>query len=337
VTVDFVTHALLGLLPVCCFLGALVYLDSYKLIPMRLILATIGLGCVAGILSYPLNTLAMDLLDIEFVTLTRYVAPFIEEVLKAFIIIVLIHRNRIGFPVDAAIFGFAVGAGFAVFENLYYLQAMPDMQLGTWLVRGFGTAIMHGGATAIFAIVTRTLMGQYPNRPYFALLPGLLVAIVAHSVYNHFFLMPIINTLIVFASLPVLFAVVFQQSENAVRNWLGMGFDADAELIELINSGEFSTSKIGEYLHSLTEKFEGPVVVDMLCYLRLHKELAIRAKGLLMMREQGFMDKPGEETKAKLEELKYLVSSIGPTGLLALKPFLRMSRKDLWQFYMLSS
>jgi hypothetical protein len=32
--------------------------------------------------------------------------------------------------------------------------------------------------------------------------------------------------------------------------------------------------------------------------------------------------------KAKLEELKFLVSSIGPTGLLALKPFLRMSRKD---------
>jgi hypothetical protein len=61
------------------------------------------------------------------------------------------------------------------------------------------------------------------------------------------------------------------------------------------------------------------------------------AKGLLMLREQGFLDKPGEETKAKLEELKFLVSSIGPTGLRALKPFLRMSRKDLWQFYMLSN
>lgn len=49
------------------------------------------------------------------------------------------------------------------------------------------------------------------------------------------------------------------------------------------------------------------------------------------------LDKPGEETKAKPEELKFLVSSIGPTGLLALKPFLRMSRKDFWQFYMLSN
>lgn len=334
---DLILHALVGLLPVCCFLAALMFLDSYKLIPMRHVLITIGFGCLAGALSYPFNVGAMELLDIEFVTLTRYVAPFIEEALKGLIIVTLIRRNRIGFPVDAAIFGFAIGAGFAIFENLYYLQAVPNMQLGTWIVRGFGTAMMHGGATAIFAIATHTLMGQYPTRGTVLVLPGFAVAVIAHSVYNHFFLMPIINTLLVFASLPILFTIVFQQSDRSVSDWLGMGFDADAEIIELINSGEFSSSKIGMYLNSLTEKFEGPVVVDMLCYLRLHKELAMRAKGLLMLREQGFMDKPGEETKAKLAELEYLVSSIGPTGLLALNPFLRMSRKDLWQFYMLSN
>jgi RsiW-degrading membrane proteinase PrsW (M82 family) len=334
---NLIVHALLGLLPVCCFLGALVFLDSYKLVPIRWVLGVIGLGCIAGLLSYPLNVGALNLLEIDFLTLTRYVAPFIEEALKGLIVLLLIRRNRIGFPVDAAIFGFGIGAGFAIFENLYYLRAMPDMLVGTWIVRGFGTAIMHGGATAILAIVTHTLMGQHPTKGDILVLPGFVVAVVAHSVYNHFFLMPIVNTLIVVASLPMLFAIVFQQSEKAVQDWLGVGFDADAEIIELINSGEFSTSKIGLYLQSLTEKFEGPVVVDMLCYLRLHKELAMRAKGLLMMREQGFMDKPGEETKAKLEELKYLVSSIGPTGLLALKPFLRISRKDLWQIYMLSS
>jgi len=334
---DLAVHALVGLLPVCCFLGALVFLDSYKLVPMRWILGTIGFGALAGLLSYPLNVGASNLLDLEFVTLTRYAAPVIEEALKGLIVLALIRNHRIGFPVDAAIFGFAIGAGFAIFENLYYLRAVPDMQLGTWIVRGFGTAMMHGGATAIFALVTHTLSEQHPTRAWLAMLPGFLVAVIAHSVYNHFFLMPIVNTLLVFASLPILFAMVFQQSERSINEWLGIGFDADAEIIELINSGDFSNSRIGTYLLSLTEKFEGPVVVDMLCYLRLHKELAMRAKGLLMMREQGFHEKPGEATKAKLEELKYLVDSIGPTGLLAMRPFLRMSRKDLWQIYMLSS
>jgi len=333
---DFLIHAVLGLLPVCCFLAALMYLDSYKLIPMRWILGTIALGCAAGILSYPINVFVLGLLDIEFTHFSRYIAPFIEEALKALVIFALMRRNRIGFLVDAAIFGFAVGAGFAIFENLFYLQALPDTRLGTWIVRGFGTAFMHGGATAIFAILSHALIGQHPTFGRLALVPGFIIAVIVHSIFNHFFFAPIVNTLLVLVSLPILLTVVFQQSENSVSEWLGMGFDADTELLELINSGELSTSKVGLYLHSLKEKFDGPIVVDLLCYLRLHTELSIRAKGLLMMRESGFVNKTGEETRAKLEELKFLESSIGATGLLAMKPFLKMSQKDLWQLYMLS-
>jgi RsiW-degrading membrane proteinase PrsW (M82 family) len=333
---DLAVHALVGLLPVCCFLAALVFLDSYKLVPLRWILGLIGIGFATAIVSYPLNVGARAFFDIDFMTLTRYVAPLIEETLKALIIVVLIRRHRIGFLVDAAIFGFAVGTGFAIYENLFYLQNYSDMHVGTWIVRGFGTAIMHGGATAVFSIVAHTLLSQQPAKGHVLLLPGLLVASIFHSLFNHFFFPPVINTMVVLASLPLLLTVVFQRSEKSVTDWLGMGFDADTELLELINSGEFSASKVGKYLHSLKEKFEGPVVVDLLCYLRLHTELSIRAKGLLMMREQGFMQKAGEETRAKLEELNYLESSIGTTGLLAIKPFLRLSQKDLWQFYMLS-
>lgn len=333
---DFLIHAVLGLLPVCCFLAALVYLDSYKLIPMRWVIGTILLGCLTGILSYPINVFALGLLDIEFTLFSRYVAPFIEEALKALVIFALMRRNRIGFLVDAAIFGFAVGAGFAIFENLFYLQALPDTQLGTWIVRGFGTAFMHGGATAIFAIVAHALISQHPTIGRPVLVPGFIIAVIVHSIFNHFFFAPIVNTLLVLVSLPLLLTVVFQQSEHSISEWLGMGFDADTELLELINSGELSTSKVGLYLHSLKEKFDGPIVVDLLCYLRLHTELSIRAKGLLMMRESGFVNKTGEETRAKLEELKFLEASIGATGLLAMKPFLKMSQKDLWQLYMLS-
>lgn len=333
---DLTVHALLGLLPVMCFLAALVWLDSYKLVRVRLVLGTIALGCVAAAISYPANSAALQLTQIDFVAYTRYFAPLIEESLKAIVIIMLIRHNRVGFLVDAAILGFAVGAGFAILENLFYLQLIPGTKLGTWIVRGFGTALMHGGATAMFAVVSHTLVGQKMTLGSLAFLPGFAVAAITHSVFNHFFFSPIINTLTVVTALPLLLLLVFQKSETAVADWLGSGFDSDTELLHLINSGEFSSSKIGLYLHSLKEKFEGAVVVDLLCYLRLHIELSIRAKGLMMMRECGFTNKAGEETKAKLEEIKYLEKSIGPTGKLAIKPFIRMSGKDLWQFYMLS-
>src|SRR5210317_409522 len=335
-TADFVLHALLGLLPVCCFLAALVYLDSYKLVPLKWVVGTIVLGCATGVASYPLNLVGLQWLDVDFTFYTRYVAPLIEEALKALVIWALMRNNRIGFLVDAAIFGFAVGAGFAIFENMYYLTILPNMKLGTWIVRGFGTAIMHGGATAIFAVIAHTMLEQYPTRYRVALLPGLFIAAITHSVFNHFFLAPIVNTALVLGILPLLFTIIFDRSDKALSEWLGAGFDADTELLELINSGEFSASKTGLYLQSLREKFEGPIVADLLCYLRLHTELSIRAKGLLMMRESGFINKTGEHTRAKLEELRYLEKSIGTTGRLAIKPFLRINRKDLWQFYMLS-
>ena len=336
-TADPLLHALMGLLPVCCFLAALVYLDSYELVPLKWVVGTIVLGCATGLASYVLNSVGLQWFDVGFTAYTRYVAPIVEEALKAAVIWVLMRNNRIGFLVDAAIFGFAVGAGFAIFENLYYLTILPDTRMGTWIVRGFGTAMMHGGATAIFAVITHTMLEQYPTKGRLALLPGLLIAAIIHSVFNHFFLAPLVNTALVLGILPLLFTVIFDRSDKALSEWLGAGFDADTELLELINSGALSASRVGLYLQSLREKFEGPIVADLLCYLRLHTELSIRAKGLLMMRESGFVNKAGEQTRAKLDELEYLEKSIGTTGKLAIKPFLRMSRKDLWQFFRLSA
>jgi RsiW-degrading membrane proteinase PrsW (M82 family) len=335
--VNLAVHALLGLLPVLCFLAALVYLDSYKLVSVRWVLGVIVAGGVAALLSYPINIMTLDFLAIDFANYTRYVSPFIEEALKGVIIVYMLRSNRIGFLVDAAIFGFAVGAGFAILENLYYLQLLPDTVLGTWIVRGFGTAVMHGGATAMFAVMARALVRREITLGPVALLPGFLVAVVTHSIFNHFFLSPIQTTLGVLVFMPIVASMIFSRSEKSVEQWLDIGFDADSELLELINSGEFSNSRVGKYLHSLKEKFQGEIVADLLCYLRLHVELSMRAKGVLMMRESGFEDEVGEETKAKLQEMKYLEKSIGATGKLAMRPFLQMSGRDLWQFYMLSN
>ena len=324
---DFV-RPLLGLAPVLCFLGALVLLDSYKLVRLRwVVMAVVGGMAIAGI-AYFINGALLEHVDFHFYT--RYVSPFIEEALKALVIVVLIRSHRIGFLVDAAIFGFAVGAGFAVIENLDYLSMAPHSGVGTWFVRGFGTAIMHGGATAIFAVASVALL----ERPY-AYLPGFALAVVLHSAFNHFFFSPLASTAGVAIVMPLLLNAVFTRSETAVGDWLGRGFDADAEMLELINSGLLSDSPVGRYLHQLKDRFQGLVVADLLAYLRLYTELALRAKGVLMMRESGFDVPVDEATREKFAELRYLEKSVGRTGLLALQPMLHMSHKDLWQLYML--
>jgi len=327
--------ALVGVLPVLCFLAALLYLDGYKLVKLRTVIAVVVGGIVVAGASYLVNGYALGLLAMEFSTFARYVGPVTEEFLKGLVIVCLIRSHRIGFLVDAAIFGFAVGTGFAMVENLYYLDLVPDAGMGTWIVRGFGTAIMHGGATAIFAVMGLALLERGRRENLQAFLPGFAVAVVLHSAYNHLLYSPKIATLAILVVLPPLLYAVFQRSERAVGDWLGKGFDADTEMLELINSGRFSDSPVGKYLHTLKDKFGGAVIADVLCYLQLYTELALRAKGILMMRENGFDVPVDEETKAKFAEMRFLEGSIGKTGLLAIQPMLHMSHKDLWQLYML--
>lgn len=325
----------IGLLPAIIFLVTLLYMDSYKLVSMRAIIRVIGIGGLLVILAYFVGSGILDSTQMTRVDYSLYVAPVLEELLKASVIVVLIRTSRIGFLVDAAIFGFAVGTGFALIENLYYLQTLDSANIGVWIVRGFGTAIMHGGATAIFAILSQALTERSIGINPLLYLPGLAIAIALHSLYNHFLISPIQSTMLILLVLPPVLYVIYLQSSRSMHDWLQLDFDADAGLLEQINSSEFSESSIGRYLGELTKKFKGPVVVDMLCYLRLYTELALRAKGVLMMRENGFDEPVGERTRAKFEEMRFLEKSIGKTGRMAMRPFLHMDRKDLWQLYVL--
>lgn len=332
---DVLLRLLVGVLPVVLFLVVLIYLDSYKLTRLRTVLLCILAGGITAALCYVVNGRLAGWLPYEPDAYTRYVAPVIEETAKAAFVMYLVRTDRIGFLVDAAILGFAVGAGFALVENAYYLWSLPDAGLPVWIVRGLGTALMHGGNTCLVGFVSKALADPTGTAGAGGFVPGLVIVIGLHSFYNHFFLTPVLGALLILLTLPPLLLLVFVQSERALQRWLDVGFDADAELLDLIDSGRLSESPVGQYLQSLRQRFRGEVVADLLCYLRLHVELALRAKGLLLMRETGFDAPIDEETQAKLDELAYLERSIGRTGRRAMAPFLRMSGPELWQIYML--
>jgi len=324
-----------SILPVLVFLGVLVLMDSYKLVGVRAILLSVGAGAVAGLVAYGANVWLRPALGLDWGRYSRCVAPVLEESLKAAFVVVLLRRNKVGFVVDAGIHGFGIGAGFAVLENLYYLQASSGLSPLTWVVRGFGTAIMHGGATAILAMISKSLQQRSDRFRAPLVLPGLGVAIVLHALYNQFLLNPLLAAALIVLVFPSLAVAVFQRSERDTRAWLGTGFDADQELLRAMQMGRVSGTPVGRYLAAVRSRFPAEVIVDMMCLLRLRAELAIRAKGVLMMREAGFDAEPDPTVKDKFEELRYLEQSIGKTGLSALHPFVHTSTRDLWQLTVL--
>jgi RsiW-degrading membrane proteinase PrsW (M82 family) len=325
---------LLGFLPVILYLVILIFFDSYKLVRLRTILLALVAGAVAAGVCYFANTALMEWLEMDTAVYSPTLAPFVEEPAKVIFLLVLIRCRRIGFMLDAAILGFAVGTGFAVTENMFF-WFNKEMLLDAWLIRGAGTAVMHGGTVALFGIVTKLLAERWNTVRLVVFLPGLLVAIAVHLFFNNFFLSVRLTTLAILLILPPILVGAYFFSERALERWLGRGFDMDMELMRLLKSGHFSQSPVGRYLESLRAGLPGRVVADMLCYLRLYTELSIRAKGILLLRKTGLPVERDPEIAEKFAELLFLEKSIGRLGKLALQPFLHRSDRDLWQLHMI--
>ncbi|MEO5988566.1 MAG: PrsW family glutamic-type intramembrane protease [Candidatus Eisenbacteria bacterium] len=326
----------LGFVPVVLFLFTLRVLDSYKLVHRGTLLGSLAVGVVAAGIAFGTHRLVLVSLHPDPVLLRHWLAPVIEESLKAAFVAWMIRTERVGFTVDAAIVGFAVGTGFALTENLYYAGALRDTSLGLWLVRGLGTAIMHGSTTAVFAIVSKDLGERHSYVGPHLLLPGLALAIAVHSAYNHLTWQPLMSTALLLVTMPILLIGAFERSERATRAWLGSGLDGEVEMLEQILDGEVAGTRVGQYLESIRAHFPGLIVADMLCLLRIHLELSIRAKGLLIARSAGVDVPIGAQVRANLEELRFLERAIGPTGRLALLPLRRSSSRDLWQIMLLA-
>ena len=327
---------LAGFAPIVLFLLGLRLLDSYKLIHRETLAASLGAGAIAALTAWLVQSQLLGRGWIDPVFLRHFIAPAFEETLKAAFVAWLIRSSRVGFMVDAAIAGFAVGTGFALIENLYYAQALGDTSIGLWLVRGLGTAVMHGSTTAVFAILGKDLGERHQYSGPFLLLPGLGAAIVVHAGFNHLTLNPMLTTAALLVTMPLLLLAVFDRSEKATRDWLGTGLDSEVDMLEQILDGEVAGTPVGRYLETLKAHFPGIIVADMLSLLRIHLELSLRSKGLLIARAAGIDVPLGPDVKANLEELRYLERSIGPTGQLALLPLRRTNSRDLWQIMLLA-
>lgn len=321
----------LAFVPALVFLALLRAADTFRLVPVRATLRSLGIGGVCAILAALANQGVAGAFDLSGDTMMRLVAPSVEEIAKALWVVILIRTHRCGFQVDAAIHGFAVGAGFALVENAYYLWQLSDTTMSLWIVRGFGTAMMHGSVTAIFGLLAKEISDRHPDRGAWIALVPLPLAIALHTVFNHFYLPALVSTLVVLVAFPLLALGALVRSERATRRWLHAGIDTDVEVLQLLFAGKLPESPVGIYLESLRSGFAPDVVGDMVAYLQVGLELSLEAKGRMLARDAG-LDLPSDpESREKIEEFRWLERRLGAAGRFALSPLVIRSSRDVWQ------
>jgi hypothetical protein len=290
-------------------------------------------GALLAGVSYLLNGAISSGFHIDISDYTRFVAPTVEELLKASALVVLFAINRIGFRVDAAIVGFAIGTGFSMAENAYLLHVLTQANVTVWIFRGFGTAMMHGGATAIFAVMAQTLIEKEPKLGPLDLLPGLAVAIFLHTAFNYYPHQVLLNTAASFIVLPAILLMIFAKSEEQIHTWLLSDYETHQHLLFEIESGEFVNDEAGRFITNLAQRFGDTAAADMFEYVKLHTELVLRAESIDLTQERGGHVTLTGADDAKFDRMHALEKKIGRTALAALGPHLKFSRKELFEIH----
>ena len=134
--------------------------------------------------AYYVNPWVSDISSLEWETTVRFVAPIVEEILKALILIYLVRQTHFTYFVDGAIYGFAVGIGFAVFENYQYLLD-SSAALNLAIARVISTNLMHATASALVGIALGFSRFQRFSGRIALLLTGWLGAMGVHVAFNN--------------------------------------------------------------------------------------------------------------------------------------------------------
>jgi protease PrsW len=331
-------HWGLALVPVLILLAVFVWLDAFKLMSLKEILLLLLLGGVGALAAYPVSGRMLDTLPIGFSSYSRFVAPWIEEAIKAVIVILLFRFNRIGYKLDAVISGFAIGAGFSVVENIFYLVNLPNYSAGTWLVRGLGTAVMHGTTLAVLAATahefaereTREAAGDF-NFNLLWFVPGYLAAVALHTAFNQFPEQPLLAMLgsMVVAPIVIIGTLGFGTAE--AQRWLAKECAEHNVQLAALAAGNWPDSNNARRVAAFAERL-GPAGKDRVHrYWEVLAWLAVQAEQALIDEANGDAALNQSKVETAFDELARLKRELGPAAFTTLKQMLPYSRNDYWE------
>lgn len=326
-----------ALLPVLVLTAGFIWLDVFKLMSVWETLGLLLMGGIAAAAAYPLSGVFLDTLPLGFNNYSRFVAPWIEEALKAIVIISLFRFNRIGFKLDAIISGLAVGAGFSVVENVLYLLRFPEMAPTVWMVRGLGTAVMHGTTLAIMAAIAhelaeREMRGTAEEFDFNPLwfVPGFLAAVAIHTLFNQFPGQPMLAMLGTIILAPLALMAIFRFGTGEAQRWLAVERAAHRAMLDALRTGRFPDDPVGRRIAALAVRSGAQTGERIREYWEQLTRLVLASEEILLEQSAD-----GERVEADIgggfERLAELKRELGRSTMAALNPLLPFSRNDYWE------
>ena len=140
------------------------------------------IGIFVSVFASEVNGLLVQMLSMDTYSITVIVTPVSEEILKALPILyyaIVISDKREKLFTSSM----ALGIGFALLENAYYLLNYDNFSMLSAIIRAFGAGLMHGMCTLLVGVGISFVKKK--SKMFAVGTFGLLsTAIVYHGIYN---------------------------------------------------------------------------------------------------------------------------------------------------------
>ena len=324
-----------ALLPVVIYIFVVYKIDHFSLISIKNLFLQVLCGMVAALVCFALFQLTGLFLSEN---LSDFFNPVLEEIVKAIPLLWLATRKKIVFFIDSVICGAAVGGGFSILENIFYLLLGNEMGIGTVLFRGLEVALIHMGCSAIIAaglmLGIRLILRSRSRLPIknsdaLMVISLLVVAPVLHVCHNTFHFNPLVQFIFVIGTMGGLLVWTYFYDVEMIHRWLDTGLDKQLSLLGSIKKGHLNNTPTGNFLKSVKDVFPPEDYFDIICYIQLHVELSVASRSRVMVREAGLeqylplTDEMKESVLSQYAEYKLLEKRLGNAARMTIAPIVK--------------
>ena len=324
-----------AILPVVIYIFIVYKIDNFSLINVKNLFLQVLCGMVAALVCFGLFQLTGVMLSENQ---SDFFNPVLEEIIKAIPLLWLATRKKIVFFIDSVICGAAIGGGFSILENIFYLLLGNEMGIGTVLFRGLEVALIHMGCSAIIAaglmLGIRLILRSRSRLPIknsdaLMVISLLVVAPVLHVCHNTFHFNPLVQFIFVIGTMGGLLVWTYFYDVEMIHRWLDTGLDKQLSLLNSIKKGQLSDTPTGHFLQSVKDAFPPEDFFDMICFVQLHVRLSVASRSRVMLWESGLerdlplTDEMKELILSQYTEYRLLEKRLGNTARMTIAPIVK--------------
>lgn len=315
------------------FLYTIWILELYTLSSVKFLLVSLVWGGIVFACALVIQTLFLRVGLFSYEQVTLYSAPILEDALKLGLLVGLSARMRLRYAAEGAAYGFAIGTGFALVENVFYLLNNPEIAFSIAVSRVLSTSLMHAFTTGLIGAVVGARIHLSQRGQGIGIFFGFAISVIVHSLFNqvayHFEGLPLVLTAIVIGlGGTAMIGLLIVRSVKQEGEFIAMQLDgiASAGEVAAATNPQQIADMIAEHYQSLGD--EKSKLLQR--YVTLQSQRGILRKTLSLNQRQKFTPILQNQLQIVEQQLQALRQSMGLYTWVWLRSVLPSDESDLW-------